>query len=49
MTLDKRSWGYRRDMLISEVLTMKELIATLAETIRYNNLCMNFAMYEHFK
>lgn len=33
MTLDKKSWGYRRHANISEYLTTPELLKTLAETI----------------
>lgn len=33
LTLDRRSWGWRRDMAPADVLTLKELIAELARTI----------------
>ncbi|XP_069692539.1 alpha-L-fucosidase-like [Periplaneta americana] len=42
MTIDKRSWGYRRNAKLSEFLTMDELLQTLAETISCGgNLLMN--------
>jgi len=34
MTIDRRSWGYRRNTDISDYLTPSELIAILAETVR---------------
>ena len=34
MTIDKGSWGYRRNVDISGYLTMAELIKTMVETIR---------------
>ncbi|GFS29161.1 hypothetical protein TNIN_46391 [Trichonephila inaurata madagascariensis] len=33
MTLDKGSWGFRRNMGISDFLTDQELITTLAKTV----------------
>ncbi|OWF44584.1 alpha-L-fucosidase-like [Mizuhopecten yessoensis] len=42
MTLDQKSWGYRRDTDLSDVLTIQELIATLAETVSCGgNLLVN--------
>ena len=35
MTLDGGSWGFRRNMKASDVLSMKQLTETLAETIRF--------------
>lgn len=35
MTLDKVSWGFRRNMKMSDILTMDELLATIASTIRF--------------
>ena len=34
MTIDRQSWGYRRNADISDYLTPSELIAILAETVR---------------
>ena len=33
MTLDKRSWGYRRNAKIGEIMTERELLLTLADTV----------------
>lgn len=40
MTIDKTSWGYRRDTKYSDFLTMDEITQTLAETIR--SVCSDF-------
>ncbi|XP_050412041.2 alpha-L-fucosidase [Patella vulgata] len=42
MTLDDASWGYRRDMKFTDVLTMDELLKTFIETVSCGgNLLMN--------
>ncbi|XP_076804146.1 alpha-L-fucosidase-like [Clavelina lepadiformis] len=42
MTIDKRSWGYRRDATIDEYLTIEEILSTLASTISCGgNMLMN--------
>ena len=34
MTIDKQSWGFRRDATLADMLTMEQLISTLASTVR---------------
>eukprot|EP00092_Neocalanus_flemingeri_P003228 GFUD01003455.1.p1 GENE.GFUD01003455.1~~GFUD01003455.1.p1 ORF type:complete len:472 (+),score=104.48 GFUD01003455.1:24-1418(+) len=42
MTVDKISWGHRRNMKIEDVMSVEELIRTLAETVSCGgNLLMN--------
>jgi alpha-L-fucosidase len=42
MTLDRYSWGFRRDATISDYLTINELIYTLVTTVAYGgNLLVN--------
>lgn len=33
MTVDKKSWGYRRNADLDEILTTHDLLVTLTETI----------------
>lgn len=33
MTVDRRSWGFRRNAKLADYLSMEELLTTLAETI----------------
>ena len=35
LTIDAASWGYRRDMAMSEILSIETLISTLASTVAY--------------
>lgn len=32
-TLDKQSWGFRRNMKLSEILTINELLETVVSTV----------------
>ncbi|NP_001083206.1 alpha-L-fucosidase 2 L homeolog precursor [Xenopus laevis] len=42
MTIDRYSWGYRRNALISEMLTIEEIVRVLVETVSCGgNLLMN--------
>jgi alpha-L-fucosidase len=35
MTIDKKSWGYRKDAVAADYLTVHELIVKLVEAVRY--------------
>lgn len=42
MTIDSKSWGFRREARLADFLTIQELIANLASTISCGgNLLMN--------
>ena len=34
MTIDRRSWGYRRDAVLADYLSIEQLITQLAQTVR---------------
>jgi alpha-L-fucosidase len=34
MTIDRRSWGFRREAPLSDYLNIEDLITILAETVR---------------
>jgi alpha-L-fucosidase len=34
MTVDKKSWGFRREAKLEDFLTIQDLISILAETVR---------------
>ena len=36
MTIDKGSWGYRRNVQLDSYLTMDDLTQIMAETVRYD-------------
>ena len=36
MTIDKESWGYRREATIKDFMTINELLTQLASTVRYS-------------
>ena len=40
-TVDKSAWTYRRNMKLSDLRTMEELIATLAQVVRYGEIILD--------
>jgi alpha-L-fucosidase len=44
MTIDKKSWGYRREAKLEDYLTVQELIALMAETVRYGACPLMFSL-----
>ena len=44
MTLDKYSWGFRRNARLEDILTMDEVIGELVRTVRYVMLILMVMM-----
>ena len=44
MTLDKQSWGFRRRASLSDILTMEEILATFASTVRCVCVCVRVSV-----
>ena len=38
MTLDLASWGFRRDAMLKDIMSIEVLIATLAQTVRWGRV-----------
>ena len=38
MTIDRSSWGYRREATITDYLSIQELISELVSTVRYSTM-----------
>ena len=49
MTLDRESWGHRRNMRLEDVLDMQELVETLVITIRWNHLTAKTSIIDNHK
>jgi hypothetical protein len=48
MTIDRGSWGYRRNADLSQYYSIEELLEEVVYTIRYNIYCGNI-LYELWK
>lgn len=46
MTIDKRSWGYRREAKLEELLSIEELIQLFVKTIRYFSVVNKLSFLE---
>lgn len=44
MTIDRYSWGFRRDATIQDYLSIEELIQELVTTVRYALSCEQFRL-----
>ena len=44
MTVDKYSWGFRRNMIFEDVLDMKELLYQLVSTVRLANITVTIEL-----
>ena len=42
MTVDRYSWGFRRNMIFEDVLDMKELLYQLVSTVRLANIIYSY-------
>lgn len=49
MTIDAKSWAFRRDAKLADFLSMDELIKTLAETISCGGKFKTHCPYWHDK
>ena len=45
MTLDRKSWGYRREAHLSDYLSIHELLEIMAETISCGGNCKTESIY----
>ena len=44
MTVDRYSWGFRRNMIFEDVLDMKELLYQLVSTVRLANITVTIEL-----
>jgi len=48
MTIDRNSWGYRRNAAYSDYLTVSEIIVQLVETVRLLRI-LQISVVTHFR